>query len=174
MAGKPIIISFAGWSNSGKSSFIERLLPAFAGRGLRVSTVKKSRHQADLSPASKDSRRFALAGAEPSIYISENEMVITSQQSSAHWASRIPLLCEGADVILMEGFELPGALRVLVGGPALREEELKRPLGDTDILISAGRELRLLAERCGIRAFSPEDPEAFMEYVLHKEREHGT
>ncbi len=174
MAGKPIIISFAGWSNSGKSSFIERLLPALAGRGLRVSTVKKSRHQADLSPDTKDSKRFALAGAEPSIYISENEMIIVSHLASAHWAARITLLCEGADVILMEGFELPGALRVLVGGPAAREEELKRPLDETDILISASRALQLLAEGRGIRVFSPEDSDAFMEYALHKESEHGT
>lgn len=174
MAGKPIIISFAGWSNSGKSSFIERLLPALAGRGLKVSTVKKSRHQADLSPDTKDSKRFALAGAEPSIYISENEMIITSHQASTHWAERISLLCEGADVILMEGFEHPGALKVLVGGSAVREEELKRPLGGIDVLISASGELRLLAERRGLAVFSPEDSDAFIEYVLRKESEHGT
>ena len=34
------VFGFAGWSGSGKTTLIEKLIPRFAGAGLRVSLIK--------------------------------------------------------------------------------------------------------------------------------------
>lgn len=53
----------AGWSGSGKTTLIERLLPVFTARGLRVSVVKHAHHEFDIDRPGKDSWRHREAGA---------------------------------------------------------------------------------------------------------------
>src|SRR5216684_1826191 len=57
------IFGFAGWSGSGKTTLIEKLIPRFAGRGLRVSLVKHAHHTFDVDQPGKDSYRHRHAGA---------------------------------------------------------------------------------------------------------------
>ena len=42
------IFGFAGWSGSGKTTLIEKLIPRFAGAGLRVSLIKHAHHTFDV------------------------------------------------------------------------------------------------------------------------------
>ena len=42
------VFGFAGWSGSGKTTLIERLIPLFVQRGLRVSLIKHAHHDFDV------------------------------------------------------------------------------------------------------------------------------
>src|SRR6266581_1181751 len=42
------IFGFAGWSGSGKTTLIEKLIPRFVQRGLRVSLIKHAHHTFDV------------------------------------------------------------------------------------------------------------------------------
>ena len=42
---------FAGWSGSGKTTLIEKLIPLFVQRGLRVSLIKHAHHTFDVDRA---------------------------------------------------------------------------------------------------------------------------
>ncbi|HXL74593.1 MAG TPA: molybdopterin-guanine dinucleotide biosynthesis protein B, partial [Burkholderiales bacterium] len=57
------IFGFAGWSGSGKTTLIEKLIPRFVQRGLRVSLIKHAHHTFDVDQPGKDSWRHRHAGA---------------------------------------------------------------------------------------------------------------
>ncbi len=57
------IFGLTGWSGSGKTSLLVRLIPALTSRGLRVSTVKHAHKGFDIDHPGKDSHNHRLAGA---------------------------------------------------------------------------------------------------------------
>ena len=57
------VIGITGWSGSGKTSLIIRLIPELRARGMRVATLKHAHHSFDLDTAGKDSYRHRAAGA---------------------------------------------------------------------------------------------------------------
>jgi len=69
------IFGISGYSNSGKTTLIERLVPLFAVGGLRVSLIKHAHHGFDVDHPGKDSYRHRHAGC--------GEVLVTS---SVRWA----------------------------------------------------------------------------------------
>ena len=57
------LIGFYGYSNSGKTTLIERLIGDLRAEGLRVAAVKVSEQALSLDQPGKDSDRYAQAGA---------------------------------------------------------------------------------------------------------------
>lgn len=153
----PRIVSVIGWSGSGKTTLIESAIKECGRRGIAAAAIKKSRHAADLPPDAKDSSRFRAAGALPSIYLSDTEMVALSAPPAAIDARAIAALCPGAGIVFCEGLAVSGAAILLVAGEAEGEAALKRPLAETTLLAARAPSLRELAEARGIPAFSPED-----------------
>ncbi len=101
------IFGFAGYSGSGKTTLIERLIPLFTGRGIRVSLIKHAHHTFDVDQPGKDSHRHRKAGC--------TEVLVTS---SRRWAlmhelrgAPEPALSEHVqhmspcDLLLVEGFK---------------------------------------------------------------------
>jgi molybdopterin-guanine dinucleotide biosynthesis protein B len=60
----PILLCVVGAKNSGKTTFIEAIVPLLKERGLRVGVVKHTHHEVQLDARGKDSWRHAQAGAE--------------------------------------------------------------------------------------------------------------
>lgn len=58
------VISFIGWSGSGKTTFIEKLIPILRSRGLRLAVIKHDGHEFQMDKEGKDTWRFSQAGAE--------------------------------------------------------------------------------------------------------------
>jgi len=168
---KPIIVSVLGWSGTGKTTFIEAAIAECGRRGIDAAAVKKSRHQADLPPDTKDSARFFSAGASHSVYLSESTMVRLSAAPGNLDSAAVAALCPGSGIIFCEGLELAGAHIVLMAGAATSESELKRPLAECGILISRETSLLGAAEEKNIAAFAPDEAERFIDYLVSKEIE---
>lgn len=66
------VFGFAGYSGTGKTTLIERLIPRLVARGLKVSLIKHAHHAFDIDKPGKDSYRHREAGA--------SEVLITSAQ----------------------------------------------------------------------------------------------
>lgn len=169
----PVIVSILGWSGTGKTTFIEAVLRECARRGIAAAAVKKSRHAADIPPESKDSARFRSAGASPSIYLSETEMVILAAPPDSMDAVAITALCPEASIIFCEGLEVTGFPRVLLAGIETEESALKRPLASIDILIARDPDMLRLAESKHVKAFLPGEPGYFIDYLISVEERNG-
>jgi molybdopterin-guanine dinucleotide biosynthesis protein B len=61
---KPPIISVVGKKKSGKTTLLEKLIPAMKARGYRVGSIKHDTHGFDIDHKGKDSWRHKAAGAD--------------------------------------------------------------------------------------------------------------
>ena len=61
---RPILSIAASASGTGKTTFIERLIPLLAAHGVRTAVIKSDSHGFNLDTEGKDTARFMTAGAE--------------------------------------------------------------------------------------------------------------
>ena len=101
------IFGFAGWSGSGKTTLIEKLIPRFVGRGLRVSLIKHAHHTFDVDTPGKDSWRHREAGASEILVTSSRRWVLMHELRGAHEPSFDEQVKHIApcDLLLVEGFK---------------------------------------------------------------------
>ena len=120
------VFGIAGWSNSGKTTLIEQLLPLLAARGLRVSVVKHAHHKFDIDHPGKDTYRHREAGAFEVVVASDKRLALIREfeqpaQLTVH--QLIAELYDGVDWVLVEGFKHSNLLKIeiwraLAGKPA--------------------------------------------------------
>lgn len=118
-----LIVSFVGWSDSGKTTLIARLVEAFQARGRRVVTVKKGHGAPHLPADGKDTSRFLAAGAEAAYLLSGGSMLRWQPTPARPWEAILSELGD-VEVVLLEGMVVPGAPVVEVvrseGGQGLK------------------------------------------------------
>jgi len=97
----------AGWSGSGKTRLIMRLLPELIGRGYSVSTIKHAHHNFDIDKPGKDSFEHRQAGALEVMISSEKRWALMHENRIAPEPNAEALIKEMApvDLILIEGFK---------------------------------------------------------------------
>ncbi|WP_147359259.1 molybdopterin-guanine dinucleotide biosynthesis protein B [Dorea longicatena] len=97
------IVSFVAYSGTGKTTFLERLIPKLKARGLKIAIVKHDGHQFEIDHEGKDSDRFTKAGADVTGLISSEKAVLMEnrQTDPEDFLKKI----DGVDLILTEGFK---------------------------------------------------------------------
>ena len=101
----PAIISIVGLSGSGKTTLVEKLVSELTGRGLRVGTIKHSRHVHTMDVPGKDSWRHKEAGAVKTLFVGPETMQLVSDvkgDESPFDFAKAHL--SGLDVAIVEGF----------------------------------------------------------------------
>jgi molybdopterin-guanine dinucleotide biosynthesis protein B len=101
------IFGFAGWSGSGKTTLIEKLIPRFVRRGLRVSLIKHAHHSFDVDIPGKDSYRHREAGASEILVTSSRRWVLMHELRGTQepaFDEQIKRLSP-CDLLLVEGFK---------------------------------------------------------------------
>ena len=58
----PLIISIVGYSKSGKTTLLEKMIPVLTGKGYSVGLIKHSGHGFSLDQPEKDSQRLGRPG----------------------------------------------------------------------------------------------------------------
>ncbi|MFX4261095.1 molybdopterin-guanine dinucleotide biosynthesis protein B [Pelotomaculum propionicicum] len=63
--GKPVpVVGLAGYSGSGKTTFLEKLIIELKSRGYRIGVIKHTHHAVGFDQPGKDTWRHAQAGAD--------------------------------------------------------------------------------------------------------------
>ncbi|ANC91387.1 molybdopterin-guanine dinucleotide biosynthesis protein B [Azospirillum humicireducens] len=102
------IFGLTGWSGSGKTSLMVRLIPALTGRGLRVSTVKHAHKGFDIDHPGKDSHNHRVAGATEVLVSSPRRWALMHELRDGEPELTLDqLLTKVApvDLLLIEGFK---------------------------------------------------------------------
>jgi len=103
------VIGFIGYSNTGKTTLIEKLIPLFAARGLKVSTVKNAHHGFDMDRPGKDSFRYREAGSQQVlIATTERWALLTETRGRAAPLETLIAHLDPCDLVLVEGFKSEG------------------------------------------------------------------
>lgn len=121
------IISIVGYSDAGKTTLIEKIVPVLKGRGYRVGTVKHADHESSLDTEGKDSWRHYAAGADTVVVASNAKIVMirrkekTPEDSGEELAKIAPYFSD-MDLVLTEGYKQAPYPKI----------EIFRPSGDAE------------------------------------------
>jgi molybdopterin-guanine dinucleotide biosynthesis protein B len=101
------IFGLAGWSGSGKTMLVARLLPELIGRGLRVSTVKHAHANFDLAEGKESDIRLRNAGAVDTMFATDERWALLHEGDEADGPTLDELVARFSpvDLILIEGFK---------------------------------------------------------------------
>lgn len=104
-------IGFIGYSNTGKTTLIEKLIPLFGARGLRVAAIKNAHHGFDMDRPGKDSYRYREAGAAQVLIATGLRWALLTE-TPQRAATLEELLAELApcDLVIIEGFKSEGQI----------------------------------------------------------------
>ncbi len=69
------IFSFVGWSGSGKTMLIEKLIKEYKKKGKKVSSVKLIKNKFNIEPESVDSFKFLNSGSDNVFLVSRNQLI---------------------------------------------------------------------------------------------------
>ncbi len=115
--GKPPVLGFYGFSNSGKTTLLERIIPRLIAKGLRVGTIKQTHHCVSADREGKDTWRHRQAGAESVILSSDVETALFLGRR-LNLSETVELLTSTTmvDVVLVEGWKEESIPKVFLGG----------------------------------------------------------
>lgn len=101
------ILGIVGWSGSGKTALLVRLIPALVARGLTVATIKHAHHAFQVDLPGKDSYEHRLAGAGEVIVSSSGRWVQIHENVAEPEPTLAQLLrrVSPCDLVLVEGFK---------------------------------------------------------------------
>ena len=157
------VIAVSGVKNSGKTTLIEKLLPALKARGLKTAVLKHDGHSFAADREGTDTRRFLAAGAMgAAIFDGEKFQAV---KFAAVTEQELIALYPEADLILLEGFKwtdypkIELVRRGISERPVCRPETLLALVTDTDCRIS------------GVPVYGFEDVEPLAD-LLKKEARH--
>ncbi len=98
------IYTIAGWSNSGKTTLIIKLIKELKKRNLRVLALKNASEKYYLEPEGKDSLNFLKAGAD-SVYLTSKKEIMKMElvSNSTDLFKKLEPEFDKYDIILLEG-----------------------------------------------------------------------
>ncbi len=159
------VFGFAGYSNSGKTTLIEMLIPRFVGRGLRISLIKHAHHGFDLDRPGKDSYRHREAGATEVFLVSSKRWVLMhelrdEEEPSLDAQMAIMAPC---DLVLVEGFKYT----------AIPKIEVHRPTNGKPVLYPENTNIIAVASdaplpSCPLPVLDLNDIDAIAAFILEK------
>jgi molybdopterin-guanine dinucleotide biosynthesis protein B len=127
------VISFcACCSGTGKTTLVLRILEELRRRGVRTAVIKHGSHR-DIDE-SKDSCRYAAAGAEASLFVSPHGWMLESRpegELSTEMAISLLLGCTSCEVLLIEGYKKAAVEKIAVCRQAV---SLKLPCPEEELL----------------------------------------
>ena len=126
------IVCFVGKSNSGKTTFIERVIPELVRAGYKIATVKHAGHGFDLDTEGKDSWRHKQAGASSVVILSKGSMAMFADVSDQLKVEDIRdrFLDGSYDLIIAEGWKHEGHPKIVI----IREQVGEIPISPEGLL----------------------------------------
>jgi molybdopterin-guanine dinucleotide biosynthesis protein B len=126
------IICFVGKSNSGKTTFIERVIPELVRAGYKIAAVKHAGHGFDLDTEGKDSWRHKQAGASSVVILSKGSMSMFADVSDQLKVDDIRerFLDASYDLIIAEGWKHEGYPKIVI----IREQVGEIPISPEGLL----------------------------------------
>jgi len=158
----------AGWSGSGKTVLMGRLLPELTGRGLKVSTIKHAHHEFDVDQPGKDSWQHRQAGATEVLVASDRRWALMHELRGAPEPGLIELVghMSPVDLLLVEGFKRHPMPKLEICRPSLG----KTPLWPEDPLVKAIATNEPLSEdwreRCTLPVLDLDAVAAIADFIL--------
>ena len=123
----PPVLSIVGKSESGKTTLIEKIIPALKRRGYRVGIVKHAHHGFEMDQKGKDSYRHRQAGAD-TVMVSSPGQIAMVKNVTSECLDDLAAFFSDMDILISEGFKRDRAPKIEV----YRKERHDQPACLTD------------------------------------------
>lgn len=141
------VVSIVGRGDSGKTTFVVKLITELTERGYAVATVKHFQHEFETDVVGKDSWRHAQAGSIAAMVSSPTKLSIVRKVDRERTIAELveEATRAGADILVTEGFKLEGADKFELSrkarglDPALGIEDVVGLITDDDELAEGYR-----------------------------------
>jgi molybdopterin-guanine dinucleotide biosynthesis protein B len=157
----PPIICIVGRSQSGKTTLIEKLIPALKRRGYRIGTIKHSHHIFDFDKSGKDSWRHKDAGAETVIIASPGKIAMVKNDHQGTLDGLQDYFGD-LDLVITEGYKKERKPKIEVVRSARHAEAL---LKDDRHLVAVVTDADLEME---VPVFGMEDIDQLADFIAKK------
>ena len=123
------LFGLAGFSGSGKTTLIEKLIPQFVDRGLRVALIKHAHHGFDVDQPGKDSHRHREAGCGEVLVTSSRRWALMHELRGAPEPGLEDLVeqLSPCDLVLVEGFKREPIPKLEVHRHAVEKADFLHP-----------------------------------------------
>ncbi len=158
----PPIVSVVGYSGSGKTTFIVKLVPELTRRGIRVGTIKHDVHGFQMDKPGKDSWRHKQAGAAMTVISSPVQIGMVRDVAHDHSLDELLPLFPGMDLIVTEGYKR---------GDKPKLEIFRSDLQDEPLCTSDEHLLAMITDAdidVGVPRFSTKDARRVADFLIHR------
>lgn len=175
------VFNFIGWSNTGKTGFIEGCIRSCRQLGMKPGVIKFASHVDMLNIGKKDSSRFVKSGAETAITAKGKLYKLASNKFQEElcppsWdLAALESVFPGLDVVFVEGSPvsgtpIPGSIGVIFSGSTGTKAGLKSPIEAFDALVSSAEKLVKEAKEAGLKAFYPGEADGLIRYYCRQKQ----
>jgi molybdopterin-guanine dinucleotide biosynthesis protein MobB len=158
----PLIISIVGYSNSGKTRLLEKMIPVLKAKGYTVGVIKHTGHDFTLDQPGKDTYKFKQAGADGVVLIGAGQIgylekmektddLALNQVEQSFFSNR--------DIVLTEGFKKGDKPKIAVLTKGQEEQLLQEIEGS--IVATVGE----ISFRSDLPHFKPDDSEGLIQML---------
>ncbi len=159
------VLSFTARSGTGKTTYLEKLIPLLKQEHLRLAVVKHDAHGFTIDQPGKDSFRLTEAGADHMILTSgDRTAAILSHSKMNPSLETILSHIEGVDLILTEGYKLGNQKKIQL----LRRGFSMTPVGSPENTIAYVTDFPFESELPVFDLNRPEELVPFLLSILHK------
>lgn len=158
-------LSFTAKSGTGKTTYLEKLLPLLKQEQLRIAVVKHDAHGFQIDKPGKDSYRLTQAGADHMILTSEDQTasILTHKGQSPDLDSILARI-DHVDFIITEGYKLGKQKKIHL----LRKGHNETPVGNQENVIAYITDFPFEAD---VPVFDLNRPEDLVPFLLDYIRE---
>lgn len=164
------IIQVAGFSNSGKTTLVEKLVSAATKKAFRVGTIKHHGHGGELATLDegKDSWKHRQAGSIVSAAVSKGMLQLNVARENAWHPEELLSLYQNfpIDIVIIEGFKASPFPKVVI----LKDETDLKLLNTLNNIFCVISWFPLTPEMNNheIPHFQMEDEESYLKFILQK------
>lgn len=152
------IVSVVGKGDSGKTTFLEKLIRELSDRGVRVATVKHHIHDYDIDVPGKDSYRHARAGAVATMVSSPEKFALIHEVAEEMPLDTIARIAAdtGSDLLVTEGYKREGRNRIEISRRERSTDLICTP-DEMTALVTDNEALAAEISAAGVRVYDLND-----------------
>lgn len=152
------VISVVGRSNSGKTTYLEKLIVELKRRGYMVAVIKHHHQGFDIDMPGKDTWRHAQAGADIVCLASPHKMAMIRKSDHEMALDQVVSYIDNVDIILTEGYKKESRPKIEVYRKAAGND----PLGSRPELLAVVSDTVLYED---VPHFKLDDPAAMADFL---------
>lgn len=157
------VISIVGWANTGKTTFLEKLLVEMKSRGLRVGVIKHHRGSFEIDQPGKDTWRFARAGAACTAIAGPEKIGLVMEMDHDPSPQEVVALMPEMDIFITEGYKK---------GPYPQIEVRREGYGESKPASQPGQLVAVVGDQISctenVPCFSSQKAAAVADFIINK------